>query len=147
MFTHSNKRSRLGPAVKIIMSGWSAAFRISVRYRFGSPLSSKAVGCGHCLLTLSLTINQTLKWLSSLPILIQGLFWWYSIMYSLPIFPTSWDLGPRQFLFGDNSALKRFNQPTSRHSDKSNKYFRLSLNILATTWFQSAFLPEKAFAM
>ena len=31
--------------------------------------SSKAVVCGHCLMTLSLTINQIVKWLSSLPIL------------------------------------------------------------------------------
>ena len=27
--------------------------------------------------------------------------------------PTSWDLGPRQYLFGDSSALNRFNQPTA----------------------------------
>ena len=27
--------------------------------------------CGQCLVTLSLTINETLKWLSSLPILMQ----------------------------------------------------------------------------
>ena len=33
----------------------------SVRIRFGSPLSSEVVVCAHCLLTLSLTINQTLK--------------------------------------------------------------------------------------
>ena len=26
---------------------------------------------------------------------------------------SSWDLGPRQYLFGDNSALNNFNQPTS----------------------------------
>ena len=30
----------------------------------------------HCLVTLSLTINQTLKLLSSLPILMQESFWW-----------------------------------------------------------------------
>ena len=24
--------------------------------------------------------------------------------------PTSWDLGPHQYLFGDNSALNKFNQ-------------------------------------
>ena len=41
----------------------------SVRIRYGSPFSSKAVVCGHCLVTLTLTINETLKWLSSLPIL------------------------------------------------------------------------------
>ena len=38
-----------------------------VRFLFGSPFSSKVVVCGHCLGTLSLTINETLKWLSSLP--------------------------------------------------------------------------------
>ena len=31
----------------------------------------KGVVCGHCLVTLSLTINETLKRLSSLPILMQ----------------------------------------------------------------------------
>ena len=31
----------------------------------------KVVVCGHGLVTLSLTINETLKWLSSLPILMQ----------------------------------------------------------------------------
>ena len=51
------------------------AFRLvnrgtSVRIHFGSPFSSKVVVCGHCLVPLSLTINETLKWLSSLPILI-----------------------------------------------------------------------------
>ena len=34
-----------------------------------SFISEKVVVCGHCLVTLSLTINETLKWLSSLPIL------------------------------------------------------------------------------
>ena len=31
----------------------------------------KVAGCGYCLVTLSLTINETLKWLSSLLILMQ----------------------------------------------------------------------------
>ena len=31
----------------------------------------------HCLVTLSLTINETLKWLSSLPISMQESFWWW----------------------------------------------------------------------
>ena len=47
----------------------------SVRIRFGSPFSSKVVVCGHCLVTLFLTINETLKWFSSLPILMQESFW------------------------------------------------------------------------
>ena len=38
----------------------------------------KVVVCGHSLVvTLSLTINETLKWLSSLPILMQESFWWW----------------------------------------------------------------------
>ena len=32
--------------------------------------------CGHCLVTLFLTINETLKWLLSLPILMRESFWW-----------------------------------------------------------------------
>ena len=42
----------------------------------GSPFSSKVEVCGHCLVTLFLTIYDTLKWLSSLPILMQESFWW-----------------------------------------------------------------------
>ena len=37
----------------------------------------KVVVCGHSLVTLSLTINETIKWLSSLPILMQESFWWW----------------------------------------------------------------------
>ena len=62
------------PSVRLVSRG------TSVRIRFGSPFSSKAVVCGHCtvsVVTLSLTINETLKWLSSLPILMQKLFWWW----------------------------------------------------------------------
>ena len=46
----------------------------SVRIRFGCPfLSSEVVVCGHCLVTLSLTVkaNAALKWLSSLPVLMH----------------------------------------------------------------------------
>ena len=44
---------------------------------------------GLCLVTLSLTINKTLKWLSSLPILMQGSFWWWqcSDRYIISLFP------------------------------------------------------------
>ena len=62
--------SRFGLVVRLV-SG-----RASVRFRFGSPLSSEVVVCGHCLVTLSLTVNETLKWLSSLPFLMQESFWW-----------------------------------------------------------------------
>ena len=43
----------------------------SVRYRFGSAVSSKVVVCGDGFMTLSLAVNETLKWLSSLSILMQ----------------------------------------------------------------------------
>ena len=43
----------------------------SVRVPFGSPFSSKVVVRGHCLVTLFLTFNETLKWLSLLSILMQ----------------------------------------------------------------------------
>ena len=62
--------SRFGLAVGVrLVSRWT-----SVRIRFGSPFSaSKVVVCGHCLIvTLSLTINETLEWLSPLPILMQS---------------------------------------------------------------------------
>ena len=65
-----NMVSRFGLAVK------RGKQRTSVRIRFGSLFSSKVVVCGYCLVTLSLTINETLKWLSSLPTLMQKSFWW-----------------------------------------------------------------------
>ena len=54
-----------------------------------SPFSSEVVVCGHCLVTLSLTINETLKWLSSLPISMQESFWWWqcSDRYIISLFP------------------------------------------------------------
>ena len=67
---HTWTISRFGPSGKTLfrlVSEWT-----SVQFpRSGSPLSSKVVVCGHGLVTLSLTINETLNWLSSLPILMQ----------------------------------------------------------------------------
>ena len=54
--------SRFGLAVRLVSRG------TSVRIRFGSPFSSKVVVC---------EIIQTLKWLSSLPTLVQKSFWWW----------------------------------------------------------------------
>ena len=39
-------------------------------------LFKKIVVCGHCHVTLSLTINETMQWLSLLPIVLQESFWW-----------------------------------------------------------------------
>ena len=44
--------------------------------RFGCPLFSELVICGHRLVTLPLTINKTFKCLSSMPILMRKSFWW-----------------------------------------------------------------------
>ena len=49
----------------------------SVQIHCSSPFSSKVVVCGHRLVILSLTIKETLKWFSSLPILTQESFWWW----------------------------------------------------------------------
>ena len=49
--------------------------RTSVRIRLGSPFSSKVVVYIHCLVTLFLTINETLNWFSTLPTLMQESFW------------------------------------------------------------------------
>ena len=40
-------------------------------------------------MTLSLTINETFKWLSSLPVLMQESFWWWlcSGRYIISLFP------------------------------------------------------------
>ena len=55
-------------------SGRPRARPVSGR-RIGSPFCSKLASvCGHCLVTLSFTINETL-WLSSLPILTQESSW------------------------------------------------------------------------
>ena len=43
--------------------------------------------CGHCLVTLSFTINETLKWPSSLSTLMQESFWWCSDRYIISLFP------------------------------------------------------------
>ena len=45
--------------------------RVSGRLGFDSPFSSKVRVHGHHLVTLPLTVNETLAWLSSLPIIMQ----------------------------------------------------------------------------
>jgi len=58
-----------------------------VQICFVSP--SEVVVCGPCLVTLSLTINEALKWLSLLPILMQESLWWWqcSDRYIISLFP------------------------------------------------------------
>ena len=58
-----------GAEVVLPALGWDK--RKDLGWIFGSLLSSKVVVSGHCLATLSFTVHQTSKWLSSLTILMQ----------------------------------------------------------------------------
>ena len=66
---HCTKVSRFGPAARKLKGFGSIPLRLSFLFK-------KVVVCGHCLVTLNLTVNVTLKWLSLLPILMQESFWW-----------------------------------------------------------------------
>ena len=59
-------------------------------------LFKKVVVCRHSFVTLSLTVNETLKWLSLLPILMQESFWWWqcSDRYIISLFPHLHTLSP-----------------------------------------------------
>ena len=64
--------------------------RTSVRYRFGSPFSSKRLWFVDTVLWLCPSLpTETLKWLSSLPILMQESFWWWQCIdrYIISLFP------------------------------------------------------------
>ena len=62
-----------------------------------SFLFKKVVVCGYCLVTLTLTINETLQWPTSLPI-IQESFWWWQCSdmynYNLPLPPPPYPIPP-----------------------------------------------------
>ena len=59
---------------------------------FGSLFSSKAAVYGHCLATLPLAINETLKWLSSPPIIkhemILAVTVYVNIQYNITLLPS-----------------------------------------------------------
>ena len=57
--------AQLSKVLKVVCWAGSVG-SIPLRLSF---LFRKVVVCGHCLVTLSLTVDETLKWLSSLPIL------------------------------------------------------------------------------
>ena len=54
--------------------GWYSAYDVGSILRFGSAFSSIVMVCGHGPVALPRTVNRMLKWLSSLPILIQKSF-------------------------------------------------------------------------
>ena len=64
--------NHFGPAVRRYADKQKDLGSIPLRLSF---LFKKVVVYGHCLVTLSLAVNETLKWLSSLPILMQESFW------------------------------------------------------------------------
>ena len=65
--------SRFGLAVRHYAGKQKGLSSVLLQLSF---LFKKDVVCGHRLVTLSLKINETLKWFSLLPILMQELFWW-----------------------------------------------------------------------
>ena len=99
-------------------------------------LSSKVVVHGHCFVTLPFTINETLKWHSSLPILMQDSFWWWqcSVRYIFPPPASFWDFSPHQYLSGDNSVLNK--------SDKQSQYSSGDNSVL-NGWLVTGFLTSR----
>ena len=85
----------IGPCVKHQVSRFGLAVRLvsgrtSVRYRFGSPFSSKRLWFVNTVLWLCPSLpTETLKWFSSLPIVVQKSFWWWqcSDRYIISLFP------------------------------------------------------------
>ena len=65
---------------------WTAKWTTSVRFPASALLSLQKLRFMDTV-TLPLTINETQQWLSSLPILMQGSFWWWqcSFRYNLPL--------------------------------------------------------------
>ena len=76
--------SQFGLAVRLVSR------RMLVWYRFSSPFSSKRLWFVNAVLWLCPSLpTETLKWLSSLPILMQVSFWWWqcSDRYIISLFP------------------------------------------------------------
>ena len=77
--------------------------------------SSKSCGLWTQLVfvTLPLTINETLKWLSLLPTSSRNNSGGDTVSFPLP---TSWDLDPYAYLSGTNLALNKHNKQTVQFS-------------------------------
>ena len=76
----------LGPLWMNCLQQW----RTLVRYHFGSPFSSKRLWFVDTVLWLCPSLpTETLKWISSLPILMQESFWWWqcSDRYIISLIP------------------------------------------------------------
>jgi len=96
--------SRFGLAVKRLACRQdlgSIPFRLSFFFK-------KVVVCGHCLVTLSLTINEHQNGCPSECRSHSGGDSVALGIVSLSL--TSWDLGPRHYLFGNSSALNKCKQ-------------------------------------
>ena len=113
--------------------------KMLVWFCVSSPLLKRVVVCGHCLVRLSLTINATLKCLSSLPILRQESFWWWqcSVRYhSVSLFPHL--LGsrslpvPRQRQIGVKPVLPNRECHNCKQFSQHNNISALNFNLPST---------------
>ena len=65
------------PVEQTILSARIGYSSIYLTHCTCSSHSPSYASYGHCLVTLPCTINETLKWTTSLPILMQKSFWWW----------------------------------------------------------------------
>ena len=93
-----------------------SGLRTSVQFRFGSRLFKSCVVCGHCRVTVPHKQRNIKMVVIAAHLSASHSGGDSAALGSLPLPPTSCDLGPRQYAFGDNSALNKFNQPIFRVS-------------------------------
>ena len=91
-FTSFTFSEPVWPSGKALVRLVLVSRRTSVRYCFSSPFSSKRLWFVDTVLWLCLSLpTETLKWLSSLPTLMQESCWWWqcSDRYIISLFPPS----------------------------------------------------------
>ena len=99
---------RFGPAVRRKSGKRTMSVRFPARLMPNLSFSSKVVVYGHRLVALPLTVNETQKCPSLLPIFKQDHSGGDSVAIGVAI--GACDLGPRQYLSGDNSDLNKSNK-------------------------------------
>ena len=134
--------SRFGLAVRRyrLVSG-----RTSVRYRFGSPFSSKRLWFVDAVLWLCPSLpTETLKWLSSLPILMQQSFWWWqcSDRYVISLSPhlhTPSPFSPSLISLTVSVDVKHhvYLLLLSCHCEKTSNRFHLKIILMAMLYYLS----------
>ena len=96
---------------------------------------------GHRLVTLSLTVNETLQCLSSVPIFNARVILVateYSVGHILPLPHLSWDFGPRQYLFGETQCQTSLTNQKREEVSESGPAARRRLRLGSIRrWFES----------